>query len=52
VSSSDTPEIVALTRRCLVFQGGVISAELTGVEVTEDRILAASVGTPTAVASR
>ncbi|MFJ5700019.1 sugar ABC transporter ATP-binding protein [Arthrobacter sp. NPDC093139] len=45
VSSSDTPELVTLVRRCMVFRNGHVVATLTGDDVTEDRILAESVGT-------
>lgn len=44
VASSDIPELVAITRRCLVLFGGEVVAELTGSQVTEDNITAASLG--------
>lgn len=44
VSSSDAPEIAAIADRCIVLFSGVQVAELKGNEVTEDNIIAASVG--------
>lgn len=44
VSSSDAPELVAISDRCLVFFAGRQTAELRGEEITEDNIVGASVG--------
>ncbi len=44
VSSSDTPELVTLVRRCMVLRNGHVVSTLVNDEVTEDRILADSVG--------
>lgn len=45
VSSSDTPELVALSHRCLVLRDGHVTVDLRGDEITESAILAASIGT-------
>jgi ABC-type sugar transport system ATPase subunit len=47
VSSSDTPELVTLVRRCLVFRNGHVVSTLIGDDLSEDRILADSVGPAT-----
>lgn len=44
VASSDVPELVALTDRCLVYFAGELMAELEGDSLTEEAIVAASVG--------
>lgn len=44
VSSSDAPEIAAIADRCIVLFAGEQVAEFTGSDVTEDNIIAASVG--------
>ncbi|WP_206475790.1 sugar ABC transporter ATP-binding protein [Microbacterium sp. KRD172] len=44
VSSSDAPELVAISERCVVFLAGRQTAELQGAEITEDNIVGASVG--------
>ena len=44
VSSSDAPELAAITDRCLVFFAGRQVAELHDSDVTEDNIVSASVG--------
>ena len=44
VSSSDAPEIAAIADRCIVLFAGEQVAELEGNDVTEDNIIAASVG--------
>ncbi len=43
VSSSDVPELVKVSDRCLVMSGGRIAAVLEGAQVTEDNILARAV---------
>ncbi|WP_146837022.1 ATP-binding cassette domain-containing protein, partial [Cellulomonas hominis] len=44
VSSSDAPELAAISDRCAVYFAGRRIAELTGRDVTEDNIVGASVG--------
>lgn len=44
VSSSDAPEIASIADRCVVLFAGTQVAELKGPDVTEDNIIAASVG--------
>jgi ABC-type sugar transport system ATPase subunit len=44
VSSSDAPELAAIADRCLVYFAGRQVAELRGRDVTEENIVAASVG--------
>jgi ABC-type sugar transport system ATPase subunit len=44
VSSSDAPELAAIADRCVVFFAGRQVEELLGAEVTEESIVAASVG--------
>ena len=44
VSSSDAPELAAIADRCAVFFAGRQVAELLGADVTEESIVAASVG--------
>lgn len=44
VSTSDVPELVAIANRCLVFYAGRLVADLRDEEITEDAIIAASVG--------
>ncbi len=44
VSSSDAPELAAIADRCLVYFAGRQVAELHGRDVTEENIVAASVG--------
>ncbi|MBD8605393.1 sugar ABC transporter ATP-binding protein [Aeromicrobium sp. CFBP 8757] len=51
VSSSDTPELVSLVRRCLVLRNGHVVATLTDDDVTEDRILAESVGSASTISA-
>ena len=51
VSSSDAPELVALADRCLVLNGGRVNALLAGKDVTEPRIVAASIGAIEGVAA-
>lgn len=43
VSSSEAPELVTLSHRCLVLSAGTIVKELRGQEITEEGLLAASV---------
>ncbi|MFV0405677.1 MAG: sugar ABC transporter ATP-binding protein [Propioniciclava sp.] len=45
ISSSDTPELVTLVHRCAVMQGGQLKVILNRSEISEDAILAHSVGT-------
>jgi ABC-type sugar transport system ATPase subunit len=44
VSSSDAPELAAISDRCLVYLSGRQTAELVGADITEDNIVGASVG--------
>lgn len=44
VSSSDAPELSMIADRCLVYFAGRQVAQLHGVNVTEDNVVAASVG--------
>jgi ABC-type sugar transport system ATPase subunit len=44
VSSSDVPELVHISDRCLVLSKGRARGLLTGEEITEDNILAAAIG--------
>lgn len=44
VSSSDVPELVSISDRCLVYFSGELTAELVGDQISEDAIVAASVG--------
>jgi len=44
VSSSDVPELVALVDRCVVFCDGRVVAELSRPNITENTIVAASLG--------
>jgi ribose transport system ATP-binding protein len=44
VSSSDAPELTAISDRCLVYLSGRQTAELVGTDITEDNIVGASVG--------
>ncbi|MCU1419068.1 sugar ABC transporter ATP-binding protein [Mycetocola sp.] len=44
VSSSDAPELAAISDRCLVYLAGRQTAELAGPDITEDNIVGASVG--------
>lgn len=44
VSSSDAPELSMIADRCLVYFAGKQVAELHGENVTEDNVVAASVG--------
>ncbi len=44
VSSSDAPELAAVTDRCLVYFAGRQVAELRGRDITEENIVGASVG--------
>ncbi len=44
VSSSDAPELAAIAERCIVYFTGREVAELRGTDVTEENIVAASVG--------
>ncbi|WP_152187420.1 sugar ABC transporter ATP-binding protein [Georgenia satyanarayanai] len=44
VSSSDAPELAAITERCAVYFAGRQVAELHGRDVTEENIVGASVG--------
>jgi ABC-type sugar transport system ATPase subunit len=44
VSSSDAPELAAITDRCTVYFAGRKVAELHGRDVTEENVVAASVG--------
>lgn len=41
--SSDMPELVAMSDRCLVLSGGRITGELTGSSITQENILAAAI---------
>jgi|SRR5690625_205381 len=47
VSSSDAPELAAISDRCIVYFAGREVAELHGRDVSEDNIVAASVGQTT-----
>jgi ABC-type sugar transport system ATPase subunit len=47
VSSSDVPELVHISDRCLVLSGGRVARLLEGDRVSEDSILAAAVGRAT-----
>lgn len=40
--SSDMPELVSMSDRCLVISGGRITAELTGGEITETNVMRAA----------
>ncbi|MGC8878099.1 MAG: sugar ABC transporter ATP-binding protein, partial [Anaerolineae bacterium] len=44
VSSSDVPEIVHVSDRCLVLSAGQVAAVLEGDQISEEKILAAAVG--------
>lgn len=44
VSSSDVPELVAISNRCLAFYAGRVVAELRGKDITEENVVAASIG--------
>jgi ABC-type sugar transport system ATPase subunit len=44
VSSSDAPELAAIADRCLVYFAGRQVSELRGRDVTEENVVAASVG--------
>ncbi len=44
VSSSDVPEIVHVSDRCLVLSVGRVAAVLEGDQISEEKILAAAVG--------
>lgn len=44
VSSSDAPELAAISDRCLVFFAGKVVAELSAQAITEDNIVRASIG--------
>jgi ABC-type sugar transport system ATPase subunit len=44
VSSSDVPELVRVSDRCLVLSGGRVSGLLEGEHISEDNILAAAIG--------
>jgi ribose transport system ATP-binding protein len=44
ISSSEVPELVALSDRCLVLYAGRVTAELSGADLTENNLVAASVG--------
>ncbi len=44
VSSSDIPELVSLVDRCIVFRSGEVVAELFHPNITEDSIVAVSLG--------
>lgn len=44
VSSSDAPELVAISDRCLVYFAGRQIANLTGEDIVEENIVGASVG--------
>jgi ABC-type sugar transport system ATPase subunit len=44
VSSSDVPELVRVSDRCLVLSKGQVTGLLTGEQITEDNILAAAIG--------
>lgn len=41
--SSDMPELIAMSDRCLVIAGGKISAELSGSEITDTNIMKAAI---------
>lgn len=40
--SSDMPELISMSDRCLVISGGRITAELTGEEITETNVMRAA----------
>ena len=42
--SSDMPEVISMSDRVIVFKNGEIAGELTGEEITEERILTLSIG--------
>jgi len=44
VSSSDVPELVKVSDRCLVLSAGRLSGALRGSQITEDNILACAIG--------
>ena len=44
LSSSDAEELVNTCDRVLVFRGGMLAAELAGHELTQDRVMAESLG--------
>lgn len=44
VSSSDVPELVNVSDRCLVLSAGHVAGLLNGEQITEDNIVAAAVG--------
>ena len=44
LSSSDAEELVNTCDRVLVFRGGMLAAELTGHELTEERVVAETLG--------
>jgi ABC-type sugar transport system ATPase subunit len=44
VSSSDVPELVNVSGRCLVLSAGRVTGLLRGEQITEDNILACAVG--------
>lgn len=41
--SSDMPELVAMSDRCLVLSEGHITGELTGAQITQENVLAAAI---------
>ncbi|HVO69284.1 MAG TPA: sugar ABC transporter ATP-binding protein [Aggregatilineaceae bacterium] len=44
VSSSDVPELVKVSDRCLVLNAGILTGSLHGSQVSEDNILACAIG--------
>jgi simple sugar transport system ATP-binding protein/ribose transport system ATP-binding protein len=52
VISSDVEELLGLAHRILVIRGGVVVAELTGEQLTEENVLRAAFADPIATGSR
>lgn len=43
--SSDLPELVSMSDRCLVISNGMITAELTGDDITQNNVMRAAIAT-------
>lgn len=43
--SSDMPELVSMSDRCIVISGGKVNAELTGTEITQENVLRGAIAT-------